>query len=632
MTQGCFEARHRSTVLLVQVLLVAAALQCPRNAEAKFGGAGRGSLSLSPSELTLESRGGEHHEGSIRSAARQVRMHRARSRQALRSGSHRHTIASPLQMEVEEAAGPVSFLQVRDDSEADTEAPASRPDESQDAALIRETRARMAAVSLVEAESLSKGGSDARNSDLRSSDLEFDRPPSLLPLQLSSSFSALPPASASAAASASPSASAPASPPTAATEAADSAASTDSTASGSSLSADPALPAPTFEPPPLRGGSFNEASDVVFEPIPVESTLLEAKRPLPSILLVVAAAAAALCGILLFGRSLAVVLVDRWKSPQAVLSPTWELVDALPKIGLAELQRILPEEHQYDCPMVKAVRSNVVVRLEARVLPPANPADVLTAPLSNKECLLYSATVVKQAADASQNLPLAFAMATLDFRVALLDAPEVEIQVQGSDVSLFAMVNGCYLQKRRADRISEHFHDFMTAHRTFPHPSFNVRSGHTLLEFKELSLSAGAIVTIVGELHRDSLGHLSLRPQSDAERPSVQLDDMFLFGRPSISKDVPEKEEQVDRVLLSDHPLLRSGHQKTKIGGSKKQPEHIGRHSELNSFPATSIDELSFDVGDAKTKATAQLLSYHEKEHHVGCSGDTGGSGCCSHT
>lgn len=288
---------------------------------------------------------------------------------------------------------------------------------------------------------------------------------------------------------------------------------------------------------------------------------------------------ALLCGVAFFGRGLLLQLLPR-RPAEVDLGPAWRLAESLPVRCTAELDEILPPaEPHYDCPIIlKPVRSKTLLRLEARVTRATGGAEV-TAPLTKKSCVFYSAAASKELHDGVQNFPLAFSMASVDFCVSLLDAPDVEIQIQGSDISMFGMLQGSFREQRRADAIPPSFQEFMAVNRTFPHPSFNVRSVRTVLDFQECCLCVGAVITAVGELHRTPDGVLSLRPLAldglqhaqDADLLSALEVSGLAQDHRHGGKEQPRVQQQAqppawhaDRVLISDHPRLRHAEEKPR--------------------------------------------------------------------
>mmetsp|Transcript_43905 Transcript_43905/g.115949 ORF Transcript_43905/g.115949 Transcript_43905/m.115949 type:complete len:735 (-) Transcript_43905:747-2951(-) len=285
------------------------------------------------------------------------------------------------------------------------------------------------------------------------------------------------------------------------------------------------------------------------------------------------------------------------------ISAMRRFVEQMPVCKSSEIDMRLPTAGGYDCAFSKPLSSKMLLRLEACVQRPVAGSQ-LTAPLTKKTCVLYSSAVSKQLHDGVHPVPIAFACASVNFSVALVDSPGVTIDIKGSDVSLFDMSGGRYLERRSFERVPDDWQDFISSHRTSPHLSATLRSDGAALEFQECTLCVGAIVTLVGELHRDANGRLSMRPwlgdgckdscgiKQPRERWRTSWEDWSCvdattvaadsiadsgiaaaqgaFGlSPSASRGVaeddfaaPEDEADLrsDKVLISDNPeLCRSG-------------------------------------------------------------------------
>mmetsp|Transcript_62378 Transcript_62378/g.203545 ORF Transcript_62378/g.203545 Transcript_62378/m.203545 type:complete len:825 (-) Transcript_62378:597-3071(-) len=186
-------------------------------------------------------------------------------------------------------------------------------------------------------------------------------------------------------------------------------------------------------------------------------------------------------------------------------------VENLPVCRTSEIEQRLPASGGYDCMFSKPLSSKMLLRLEAYVQRPTGGSQ-LTAPLTKKTCVLYSSAVSRQLHDGMSPVPVAFSFASVNFTVALVDSPKTLIQVKGTDVSLFDMRQGRHVERRSFNSVPDDWQDFISSHRTSPHLSATLRSDGATLEFQECTLCVGALVTLVGELHRDANGVLSMRP------------------------------------------------------------------------------------------------------------------------
>lgn len=208
-----------------------------------------------------------------------------------------------------------------------------------------------------------------------------------------------------------------------------------------------------------------------------------------------------------------------WKRNK--LSPMRRRVESLPVCTLSEIDKLVPSAGGYDCTFSKPLSSKMLLRLEARVQRPTGGSQLM-APLTKKTCVLYSSAVSRKLHDGMTPVPVAFSFASVNFTVSLLDAPHIAIEVKGADVTLFDMREGRHVERRSFNRVPDDWQDFISSHRTSPHLSSTLRLDDAVLEFQECTLCVGAVVTMVGELHRNANGVLSLRPwsgQDQAARP-----------------------------------------------------------------------------------------------------------------
>uniref|UniRef100_A0A7S2VJC1 Uncharacterized protein n=1 Tax=Zooxanthella nutricula TaxID=1333877 RepID=A0A7S2VJC1_9DINO len=236
----------------------------------------------------------------------------------------------------------------------------------------------------------------------------------------------------------------------------------------------------------------------------------------------------------------------------------------MPVCSAAEVGQRLPAAGGYDCHFSKPLSSEALLRIEAVVAEPLGGSQ-LTAPLTRRTCVLYSSSASRHLHDGVRPVPVAFAFASVDFSVRMADAPDVCIQIKGSDVSLFDMGAGRYVERRSFDRVPDDWQDFISAHRTSPHLSASLRTDGALLEFEECTLCVGASVTIVGELHRDPHGVLFMRPlldQPQSRHPRegwrTSWEEQLEGAGSQADKDVFEGEasSQIEKVLVSDNSEL----------------------------------------------------------------------------
>jgi hypothetical protein len=260
-------------------------------------------------------------------------------------------------------------------------------------------------------------------------------------------------------------------------------------------------------------------------------------------------------------------------------SPIRTQVEELPLCRASEVLRRLPQTGSYDCNFSKPLSSCQLLRLEARIEGQATGCAVLTAPLTGQACVLYSAAVSRQLHDGIRPAPVAFASASTGFIISLKDSPQVRINVQAEDVSLFDMRRGRHVQRRTFASAPDKWQDFILMHRagTEWQTSSQLRADSSSLEFQECALLCNTYATFVGELCRGADGALSLRPlQADsfeedlASSAAVRSRSAGLSERwrtswecgiSEANASAPEKTKGSDfeKVLASDDPMLLDG-------------------------------------------------------------------------
>lgn len=225
------------------------------------------------------------------------------------------------------------------------------------------------------------------------------------------------------------------------------------------------------------------------------------------------------------------------------------------------IQDLFEIKERYDCCHFEPLNPGVVLRLQGTVV--AGSQGKLIAPLSRRDCVHFSASVSSKRHDGINALPIAFHSVCVDFTLTLLDAPHIQISVYGQDVSLFDITRGTTQDQRRFSESPDHWQDFILTHRAPGHvgaTSASLRSENASLEFREVALFAGAIVTCVGELRRGHDGMLRLFPCEDVS--AVQNNDAPIPNmvgerwRTSWERPDAKNAKAPDKVLISDDTQL----------------------------------------------------------------------------
>jgi len=181
----------------------------------------------------------------------------------------------------------------------------------------------------------------------------------------------------------------------------------------------------------------------------------------------------------------------------------------------------------YDCAIMRPLSSKQLIRLEARVEEAAS-GFCLWTPLTQQACVRYTATVSRQTQGASLSVPLSHQSSSIDFVVSVLDAPHVRIEIEGRDLSTFDMTTGRMSAKRTFDSAARHWQEFAMTYQIGgkTQPVSRFRSEHSVLEFQETAIVLGTSITLVGELQRNAVGTLLLRPcledRSENAEPAKQ--------------------------------------------------------------------------------------------------------------
>lgn len=190
-------------------------------------------------------------------------------------------------------------------------------------------------------------------------------------------------------------------------------------------------------------------------------------------------------------------------------------VAGLPVFYSRHIDKHLPKSSGYDCSFSKPVSSGRALRLQVRVESPLCGVP-LTAPLSQKPCVLYSASVSSPSHEGVNPMSVAYAADSQPFIVSLLDAPDVRIEVRGDEVSLFEMSEGLRAESAHFNSVPNHWQAFAISRRlSATHhspPLSRLYAEDPVLDFQECALHVGSIITCVGELRRREDGVLTLHP------------------------------------------------------------------------------------------------------------------------
>lgn len=227
-----------------------------------------------------------------------------------------------------------------------------------------------------------------------------------------------------------------------------------------------------------------------------------------------------------------------------------------------DIQELFQMKERYDCCHFQPISPGLTLRLQGTVT--AGRQGKLVAPLSRQDCVHFSASASTKRHDGIHGLPVAFHSVCVDFTITLLDAPDIEVTICGQDVALFDS-NQCVTEdQRRFSDSPDHWQDFILTHRapgTMGLSSAALRSESGSLEFREVALITGAVVTCVGELRQCHDGVLRLFPCGEfgPERSAGDVRAGNFGERWRTSWEKPESTSSMktpEKVLISDDKRL----------------------------------------------------------------------------
>lgn len=193
---------------------------------------------------------------------------------------------------------------------------------------------------------------------------------------------------------------------------------------------------------------------------------------------------------------------------------------------------------------------------------------VLQAPLTQRDCVVYSSAVSQQTHDGMNPVSVAFEQKQINFELSLLDDPQTRIEVRGEDVRLFDIEEGHCAKTETFDAAPDHWQVF--AMRRCGDMAGRVGAvsapphfGKEPLHFQEYALLVGAHVTIVGELHRLPDGRLELQPPAlSAPVAAAKRNEPWRTSWERAGcNDEGESFGHNDKVLVSDCASLLTLHE-----------------------------------------------------------------------
>jgi len=198
-----------------------------------------------------------------------------------------------------------------------------------------------------------------------------------------------------------------------------------------------------------------------------------------------------------------------------------------------------------------------LMRIQGRVV--SKSIGPLTAPLSGRSCVLYSASVSQHRHDGVHQPPVAFDSSSRDFAVQLEDCPEMMLEINSQDAFPFDMDAGRYASELAFAEAPDAWRGFMLANLT-PGVEGGGAKGQSMnrvdlgekgpLNFRECALAVGSRVTCIGEVVREHNGKLRLCPWSPPP-----TDELAQKSR-KMKWLEPEAEPWVHKLMISDDTRL----------------------------------------------------------------------------
>lgn len=262
----------------------------------------------------------------------------------------------------------------------------------------------------------------------------------------------------------------------------------------------------------------------------------------------------------------ALAVAPRLRQQSSGASAQRQQVEALPVSSWSTVEALLPQG-SYDCTFSRPSSSHELIRLQVRIDGPVGLAGKrLVAPLGRRDCVIFSVLVSCRPHGGVLPVPVAFKSGSMDFLVSPLDAPKTQLRICGEDVSLFDIRDGCLSAEQLLANAPDHWQDFVLAHKVAKPlcnehgTSLTLRAEDTLLRFEECALLVGSTATLVGELHRDAEGVLSLRPRQfvrEERAPSLtSWETITCMPGGSVAATPDMAEVLAAKVLASDDGLL----------------------------------------------------------------------------
>lgn len=247
------------------------------------------------------------------------------------------------------------------------------------------------------------------------------------------------------------------------------------------------------------------------------------------------------------------ITVDAKTEPVKTKDRGTEMLEQISELPVASAEKIdtllLSSGAGYDCTVPKPRKMGKAQRLRARIHSPVNDSDSLLAPVTQEACVLYHTTARKKLAkeaETTEGSVVGTCRGSIDFVVNLENFPDITFTVRGDEVEMFSMHSG---SSKKCSTLREASSMSLSM--------ISCQEGAALEDdefvFEEWALRIGEVVTLVGDLHCDALGALSLWPAPKQLSPATEaagtstciFDGRYVFASDNPQLDTPAEDNPV---------------------------------------------------------------------------------------
>lgn len=182
---------------------------------------------------------------------------------------------------------------------------------------------------------------------------------------------------------------------------------------------------------------------------------------------------------------------------------------SVPTLNALEVQQLLPAFSGYDCALSKPKSLGRPFRLRARIYGPSDNVEPILAPMTEEACVLCT-TKVQLIGEAREATVILERSESVDFLANLEGAPDLQVMVNAKDVR--TCMKSQSLQST-FESVPKKLQELVEAE-----AGAKGWSPETPLVIQEDLLRVGDMVTLVGDLHRDAAGRLTIWPPTPPKR------------------------------------------------------------------------------------------------------------------